>query len=480
MKELIENDYERNIQGGMWVVHGKLRLACKAIEETPPSYMTFVRHVRKRPIHEQELKRMGSKAAYNSESFYYFLEKDTPRHGDRPFEICHIDHTLLNIELVDPITGQNFGRPWATFLMDAFTRRILVAYLTFESPSYRTCMMVLRDCVRRFARMPQIIVVDRGPNLTGDYFKLLAAAFESTVKWRPRSKARSGSVIENLFDVSQDQFVYNLAGNTQLTQKNARYVTPSHNPRNNAAWSLGPLYERFCDWAYNRYDTTEHFTLKQTPRSLYVNTIRLTGERRHRMIAYNEDFRILTLPTTNKGTAKNIKNKGVKINNEYYWAPTLDERDLLDKQLPIKYDPYNYSIAWVYVQNKWVKCLSQDHFQVKSLTEAEMRIRTAEKSMRNTMFSRRAGERAERQAQGVIEDQKVEAELSKNLALIRGRQREDAKIRDYIDGKPTEQDITGQLLSTSLGLQREAGLSNRSTAFSSAADDEIQILEEYA
>src|SRR5205085_2310135 len=105
MKDLIENDYESNVQSGMFVIYGKLSLACKAIQEKPPSYTTFVRHIHNRPQHEQESKRMGSKAAYNSEPFYFYLKKDTPRHGDRPFEICHMDHTLLNIELIDPITG---------------------------------------------------------------------------------------------------------------------------------------------------------------------------------------------------------------------------------------------------------------------------------------------------------------------------------------------------------------------------------------
>jgi putative transposase len=479
MNELIENDYERDTQSKMFVVYGKLRLACTAIGERPPSYMTFVRHIRKRPLYLQELKRKGSKAAYDSEPFYFFLEKDTPRHGDRPFEICHIDHTLLNIELIDPITGQNFGRPWATFIVDAFTRRILVAYLTFEPPSYRTCMMVLRDCVRRFGRLPQIIVVDGGSNFSSTYFEFFAAAFEITIKRRPKAKARFGSVIENLFDVTQDQFVYNLTGNTQLTQKNVRQLTPSNNPRRLAVWSLGPLYEQLCEWAYNRYDTAEHGTLKQSPRSLYASTIRLTGERKHRFITYDEAFRVQTLPTTKKGTAKNIQDRGVKINYEYYWNTVLEERDLLEKQLPVKYDPYDYSVAWVYARKEWVKCLSQDHYQLKGLTEAELRIRSAEKGIRGTAFSRRLNERSEQRARGAIEDQKRETELSKNLALLRGRQREDAGIRRVINGAMAEQLNEEQSAYVSKAAGHQTDGTDSSARFPSLAADEIRTLEDY-
>lgn len=434
MTELIKNDYENNVQSGMLVVYGKLRLACSEIGEKLPSYMTFVNYVRKRPKHEQDLARMGSKAAYDSEPFYYYLDRDTPRHGDRPFEIGHIDHTQLDIELIDPITGQNFGRPWMTLLTDACSRRILVAYLVYEHPSYRASMMVLRECVRRFGRLPQIIVTDGGPDFKGIYFECLAAAFEITVKRRPKAKGRFGSLVENMMGVTNKEFVYNLIGNTQLSHNDVRQVTSSHDPRRLAVWSLGPLYERLCDWAYNRYDTEEHGTLKESPRSLFTRMTALTGHRSHRLIKYDENFRVMTLPTTRKGTAKNILGKGVKINNEYYRHPILDERKLLEKHLPVKFEPYDYSVAWAYADDKWVKCLSQEHYQLRGLTELELRIRSAERTIRNTAHGRKLGERAENRARGTVADQKREAELAAEIALLRAKQREDSQIRAQIDG----------------------------------------------
>jgi putative transposase len=86
------------------------------------------------------------------------LELKTPRHGDRPFEIGHIDHTELDVEVVCSRTGRVLGRPWMTLLIDAYSRRYLAIYLTFDPPSYRSCMMVLRECVRRYKRLPS----DRG------------------------------------------------------------------------------------------------------------------------------------------------------------------------------------------------------------------------------------------------------------------------------------------------------------------------------
>ncbi|MGB5711310.1 MAG: transposase [Waterburya sp.] len=71
-------------------------------------------------------------------------EFTTPRHGDRPWAICHLDHTQLDLELVSSKTKALLGRPWVTFLSDAYSRRILAFYLTFDAPSYRSCMMVER------------------------------------------------------------------------------------------------------------------------------------------------------------------------------------------------------------------------------------------------------------------------------------------------------------------------------------------------
>src|SRR5437588_2922774 len=152
MDWLIENDYENDVAQGIFAVWSKLVLWCE--EQNPkikePCYQTFIRYVKKRPQHLQALKRLGHRAAYDLQPYYPRLEKDTPPDGSRPFQLIHIDHTELDIELVDPITGKSMGRPWLTLMVDAFSRRILAIFLTFDPPSYRSDMMVIRECVRKW------------------------------------------------------------------------------------------------------------------------------------------------------------------------------------------------------------------------------------------------------------------------------------------------------------------------------------------
>jgi putative transposase len=201
MQRFLTKDYEASKQKSKFASWISLRLACERDGLAAPSYRTFRLAISHRPAHGRALKRQGRRAAYAHESFYWYLEPTTPRHGDRPFEIAHIDHTELDVELVCSETGRNLGRPWMTLCTDAYSRRILAVYVTFDSPSYRSCMMVMRECVRRYARLPQIVVVDNGGEFKSTYFETLLARYECLKKTRPPATPRFGSVCERMFGV---------------------------------------------------------------------------------------------------------------------------------------------------------------------------------------------------------------------------------------------------------------------------------------
>jgi putative transposase len=237
LNQYIEQDYETIKQKTRFATWAMLRRACEEKGIVVPSYVTFCLAVRERPVFENVLKRQGRRAAYTHEPFYWQLETTTPRHGDRPFEIGHIDHTELDVELVCSGTGRVLGRPWMTLLIDAFSRRCLALDLSFDAPSHRSCMMILRACVQRHGRLPQILVVDGGPEFQSTYFEALLARYECIKKTRPPAKGRFGSLVERAFGTTNTQFIHNLQGNTQIT-RNMRQVTKGVNPREHATWTL--------------------------------------------------------------------------------------------------------------------------------------------------------------------------------------------------------------------------------------------------
>ncbi|HEX8162908.1 MAG TPA: Mu transposase C-terminal domain-containing protein [Pyrinomonadaceae bacterium] len=435
MDDRIENDFETLTQKGMWIVYGSVLNDCEAAgipEDEQPSYVTFCKRVNSRPLDEQTRKRKGKRAAYQHETHIFWIDKDTPPHGDRPFHVAHADFTELNIELVCPITGGNLGRPYVGFLIDAHTRLLLAIYITFDPPSYRSTMMLLRECAARHKRLPQVLVVDRGKEFDNVYLRRLAGAFEMTVKFRPAAKPRHGSVEERLFGTAQDEFVHNLVGNTQIMAE-IRKVIKSANPKNLAVWSLGPFTEWFTAWGYEIYNKRPHWNLKLTPLKAFARSLELTGKRRGR-IAYDETFRILTMPTTRKRTAKNVTDKGVKINSIYYWSDVLRERRIMGRQLHVRYDPFDISVAYVFVRGQWVKCKSEQVATFERCTERQLKIASEELRERNRKFLRARPLTAKMLADFISRAETVQSGLAeKRLLRQRAHDRESLPIIRALD-----------------------------------------------
>lgn len=386
LNDYVKQNYETVKQKSKFSVWAALLDACEQKGIVAPSYATFCSAVKRRPAFESILKRQGRRAAYTHEPFYWELERSTPRHGDRPFEIAHIDHTELDVELVCSHTGRILGRPWMTLFTDAFSRRCLALCLAFDAPSYRSCMMALRDCVRRHGRLPQIVVVDGGPEFQSTYFEALLARYECIKKTRPPAKARFGSCCERLFGTTNTRFIHNLQGNTQIT-RNIRQVTKSVDPRELSLWALAELHRRISEFLFEVYDTVDHPALGESPREVFRRGIEASGIRAERMIPYDQEFLISTLPTTARGRAKVLPGRGVIINHIYYWSSCFQAPGVENQQVPIRYDPFDAGTAYAFLEGRWVRCHSEYYTILNGHSEKELMIASNEPRKRQQRHS---------------------------------------------------------------------------------------------
>jgi transposase InsO family protein len=387
LTQFIESDYESLRQKSRLASWAALKRKCDECGVVAPSHVTFNVAVRKRPVFDQTLKRKGRRAAYVQSAFYYELELKTPRHGDRPFEIGHIDHTQLDVEVICSQTGRPLGRPWMTILTDAFSRRCLALYLTFDEPSYRSCMMIMRNCVMRHNRLPQIIVVDGGPEFRSTYFETLLAKYECIKKTRPPAKARFGSICERLFGTTNTQFVHNLRGNTQIT-RNVRQVTKSNKPVGQAVWTLSALYTYLSSFLFEIYDAIEHPALGQTPRDANIMGLKTTGARANRMVSYDQTFLMATFPSTQRGTARVMPGRGVKINGMHYWAEAFRDPSLENHDISIRYDPFDMGTAYAFVNSRWTECHSEHYAVLHGRSQKEIMFASKEVRRRSQLHSR--------------------------------------------------------------------------------------------
>ncbi len=338
----------------------------------PVSERTFYRVRARFTTNEVEAKRRGSRAAYASAPFAW-LDQTTPRHGERPFALAHIDHTELDILLVSEVSGKPLEKPWATFLTDAYSRRVLACYLTYDPPSYRSVMMVLRECVRRHQRLPQECFVDRGPEFGSVYFETLLTRFFITKKERPARQPRMGSVIERLFGTVTTQLLHQLLGNTQAAKK-PRLLTHEVDPKRLAVWTLPRFSARLCQYVYEVYDQMEHPALFVSPREAFAQGMKLAGMRTHCLTHYTEEFLQLTCPTTRTGCAKLDGRRGVIINGLHYHHPLMSESEDVGKCVPVRYEPFNMARAYAFVEGQWLPCTADIFLLVEGRSEREWEL----------------------------------------------------------------------------------------------------------
>jgi len=371
MNEVIDTEVMAAFQPKITVCYGMARNKCTEAGLVPPSEKTFRAEIKRRREDVVAKARLGRKASYPLTEFQWHIDQSTPRHGERPFEIGHIDHTELDQELVDSQTGANLGRPWLTVLLDANARFVLAFFLTFDPPSYRSCMAVIRNCVRRHGRIPKTIVVDQGSDFESLYFEALLARMETHKKSRPAAKSRFGSVIERFFGVNNQMLVHNLAGNSQALQR-PRSMSPSHDPRKLAIWTLPALTDALDDFFGNVYASLIHPALGVSPREALANGLATSGLRSHVLIPYSEEFIRLSMPSTPASKAMIRVGRGVKIRGIHYWHPALREPKYANTKVPVLYDPFDVSRAYALVGGEWVLCRSEHQALFDRRTEREI------------------------------------------------------------------------------------------------------------
>lgn len=362
----------------------ELVVACESAGINPPSYPTLIDRIKAIEDVKTTRGRHGKRMAYQMSEFIDVLYVDTPAHGSRPFQYVHIDHTQLDIELISSRTGKPLGRPWLSFAIDAYSRRIVAIYITFDSPSYHSVMMVVRDMVRRFGRLPEFVVVDNGRDFMSSAFETFLEVMGTHLRFRPAGQPRHGAVLERMFGRANTEYIHNLSGNTKAT-KNVRMTTGKHLPVNFAEWTLESMYHGITFWATEYYDQNRHPALDCSPREGFQRGMTLTGARPQRQILFNEDFLIATCPPVDRGGLRVAHHqRGVKVNDMLYWHADFRDPHYAGQKWPVRYDPWDASSVYVRLKNRWVRAQCRNLMGLGQLTEHERRALTEEYTKSNS------------------------------------------------------------------------------------------------
>lgn len=349
--------------------HERIVKTCEAQGLTAPSYSWFCGYIKRLPAYELKRAREGRKAAYNLQPRQINDGSVTGAEAWVSWQKAYLDHTEIELETRCSKTSVLLGRPWLSTLIDDASADVLAYFLTWDPPSYRSVLMTLRDCVQRHGRLPEEIVVDGGKDMASLWFEVFAAFYGVHITRRPAGNPRFGARGERKFGTIDTAFLSNCAGNTQL-RKNVRQMTPEVDPNHKAVWTMGALYDAF-ELYFEHYRNLPHRQLLLCPREIRERGVLSGSDRKERKIVYDRDFLIASCPTTKAGQAK-VQSDGVKINYLYYNAPGL--RLSFGKKVPVRFEPFDMSVAYALVGGKWMELTSRFSSQLKNRTERELQL----------------------------------------------------------------------------------------------------------
>jgi putative transposase len=347
----------------VYTEYGNFVDECKKMGLSECSYKSFNARFKKFDTYYITLKQKGFRAAYalGPQPRGIDLEWDLPYHGDFIFEIAHVDHTPIELTLVSKLNGEVLeGTLTLSIMYDGHSRIILAIYISFEKPSYRSTMMLLRECYRRFKRLPLFLAVDHGPDFESVYFDSTLADLGMNKRRRPKSASRHGSIIERVFGTTESELIHTLAGNKQL-QKLGRGQSTTHKSEKFAVWTPDEFNTRLKDYAYLRYPTINRRGISETPQNRWDCSLKKFDEMPGTKVLSETSFFISTLPDADGDGYRVIKKNQISFRHTAY---------LLSKKVPgysgakssvrVKYNPYDYCHIWALIEGHWVKMTTND------------------------------------------------------------------------------------------------------------------------
>jgi len=243
-----------------------------------------------------------------------------------PLDVIQIDHTLVDIIIVDAATRQEIGRPWISIAIDVYSRCIVGFYLTLESPSAISVGLCLSHAVTdkrpwlehidaqvdwpMFGK-PKEIYVDNGSEFHGEALKRGCAVHGIKLSYRPIGKPHYGGIVERVIGTLM-KMIHELPGTTfsNIVEKG------EYDSSKKAILTLSEL-EKWFVFAISSYHSQIHSGIKEIPKTRWMHAI----ERGWRPISVQsgKNFLIDFLPIL----YRRIQRQGFMVNHITYMSNAL-------------------------------------------------------------------------------------------------------------------------------------------------------------
>ncbi len=326
----------------------EVRRRCSVAGIRPPSRGTIERRLLVRPAAEVAARRHGRKAA---------RDRYAPAIGSLdaswPLALVQIDHTLVDVIVVDSLSRAPIQRPWLTLAIDVCSRCVAGFHLSLEPPSTTSVALCIAhlalpkdewlssrriDAIWPVRGIPERLHLDNAKEFRGEALRRGCEQYGIAIDYRPVRTPHYGGHIERLIGTMMGK-VHLLPGTTFSDVR----VKGDLDPEKTAAMTLDEVERWLGNAIAALYNRELHRGIGMTPlaaweRGILNNDMKL-GRSEPVGVADPRRFLIDFLPIERRL----VRRDGVSLNSIGYWSDLL--RTWIGHREPmiVRYDPRDLS-----------------------------------------------------------------------------------------------------------------------------------------
>ncbi len=328
INNIIEELYLNKQQYALETIYEKIVFQCQSIDKQPPTKNTIrnrIKSIHPKLIakHRRGLRVNETRGMPNS-----FPEVKMP------LDIIQIDHTKVDVMLVDEETRQDIGRPYITVAIDVYSRMIYGFYISLEAPNYFSVGQCLLnailpkdDFIRKYNvkgewpvyGLPRKVHMDNGKDFRSISLHNFCQEYRIEDIYRPVARPEFGGAVERVIGTSMKK-MHDLPGSTGSNI----FEKGTYNSSEEAAMTIDELERWYLDFVINIYHKAEHSSLGMSPEEKFYQGL----------LGVGEDKSIPFLPTVPVDTLKlrmallpkidrTVQKNGITIDYITYFSETL-------------------------------------------------------------------------------------------------------------------------------------------------------------
>jgi putative transposase len=306
--------------------------------------------IRRIPEYERYAKRFGKTAAEHK--FRKALHSTV---ASKPLQLVQIDHTQLDLYVVDSRTGHKF-RPYLTVVGDVHSRAVLGFYLGHIPPSHMTVAKALKmaimpkaDIKAKWASITrdwpmfgcmENLRVDNGLEFHGSSLEAACYQLGINIEYCPRKKSWWKGYIERVIGELNRSVTDGMPGRTFANIKEKS----DYNPVKSAAIPFETVEEMVALWIVDVYHQTVHSETGKTPQDAWESGIEIADIPLVSNIADLDAVMGVV-------ESRKLTHRGIELNILRYHSEELNEvrEKYGDRKLSLRWNPEDLGYIHLFI-----------------------------------------------------------------------------------------------------------------------------------